>query len=82
MSPFIARAYLRDLPALSVRRSGVDVKVSWPSVDIADFVLEQAGVLSATASWAATTGTVTEDGVKKSVTVPATSNVQFFRLRR
>ena len=82
VSPFIARAYLLDLPALSVRRSGSDVMVSWPSADTSGFALEQAGVLSGRASWVSNNVPITDDGVKKSVTVPATNSAQFFRLSR
>jgi hypothetical protein len=82
VSPFIARAYLLDLPALSVRRSGRDIMVSWPSTDTSGLALEQAGALAAPASWVTNTALVTDDGVKKSVTLPATNNPQFFRLRK
>ena len=82
VSPFIARAYLLDLPALSVLRSGSDVTVSWPSANTADFTLEQSTALRAPASWAANTAIVTDDGVKSSVTLSATNRQQFFRLRR
>jgi hypothetical protein len=82
VSPYVARAYLLDLPALSVLRSGTDVSVSWPSADTTGFTLEQTGALNAPAAWIGNTGTVTDDGRKKSVTVPASNNPQFFRLRR
>jgi hypothetical protein len=78
----IARAYLLDLPMLSVRRSGTDVMVSWPSTDTTGFGLEQAGALRAPGGWVANTATVTDDGVKKSVTLPAMNSPRFFRLRR
>jgi hypothetical protein len=81
-SPFLARAYLPDLPALSVSRSGSAVRVSWPSAGTADFALEQSGALSVLGSWIANTGTVTDDGVKKSVALPATNSARFFHLRR
>src|SRR5438876_1018340 len=79
---FIARAYLLTLPTLSVQRSGNDVTVSWPSVDTAGFVLEQAGTLAPLASWISNAASVTDDGTNKSVTIPATNSAQFFRLRR
>ena len=81
VSPYIARAYLLPLPELSVRRSGVDVMVSWPSADTAGFALEQAGTLAAPPSWITNSATVNDDGTNKSVTLPATNSPQFFRLR-
>jgi hypothetical protein len=82
VSAYLARAYLRPLPALSVRRSASDVVVSWPSADTARFALEQAGTLDASANWVSNTASVTDDGASKSVTLPATDSAQFFRLRR
>jgi len=82
VSASIARAYLLDLPALSVNRSGSDVMVSWPSADTAGFALEQTSALSGPASWVSNTLPIADDGVKKSVTNPATNSPQFFRLRR
>jgi hypothetical protein len=85
VSPYIARAYLRPLPTLSVLRSGVPqggMTVSWPSVDTAGFVLEQAGALAAPVGWVSNTASITDDGTNKSVIIPATNNAQFFRLRR
>ena len=82
VSGYIARAYLLTLPALSVRRSGPEVMVSWPSVDTVGFALEQAGTLVATTGWVTNTTSVTDDGTNKSFTIPATNSPQFFRLRR
>ena len=82
VSAYIARAYLLDLPALSVLRSGSEVMVSWPSVDTAGFELKQAGTLTAPASWVTNTANVIDDGTNKSGTIPATNSQQFFRLRR
>ena len=82
VSAYIARAYLPTLPALSVRRSGPEVMVSWPSVDTVGFALEQAGTLVATTGWVTNTTSVTDDGTNKSFTIPATNSPQFFRLRR
>jgi len=82
VSPYVARAYLPTLPALSVLRAGTDVTVSWPSVDTASFTLEQAGTLAAPATWVTNAASITDDGTNKSVTLPATSSAQFFRLRR
>jgi hypothetical protein len=82
VSAYIAHAYLLPLPGLSVLGSGSNVIVSWPSVDTAGFTLEQAGTLPAPASWIPNTAGVTDDGTNKSVTLPASNSLQFFRLRR
>ena len=81
VSPYIARAYLPALPALSVLRSDTQVMVSWPSVDTAGFALEQASTLATPAGWVTAAG-ITDDGTNKSVTIPGTNRAQFFRLRR
>jgi hypothetical protein len=81
VSAYVARAYLPTLPALSLLRSGSEVVVSWPSVDTTGFTLEQAGALASPPSWITNTASVTDDGFNKSVTLPATSSAQFFRLR-
>ncbi len=82
VSAFTARAYLPALPTLSVLRSSEQVTVFWPAVDTASFALEQAGPLTAPAGWVTPSATVTDDGTHKSVTLPATSSSQYFRLRR
>ena len=82
VSAYVARAYLPTLPAVSMRRSGTDVMVSWPSADTSGFALEQAGTLAAPSSWVTNTADVTDDDVHKSVTIPSTNRAQFFRLRR
>jgi hypothetical protein len=85
VSAYTARAYLLPLPTVSVRRSSIPlggITVSWPSADTADFSLQQAGTLTAPASWVSNTATITDDGTKKSVTLPATNPAQFLRLRR
>jgi len=74
--------YEPDINGLSVRHSGANIVVSWPSVNTADFTLEQTGMLNAPVSWVENTDPVIDDGVKRSVIVPATNNPQFFRLRR
>jgi hypothetical protein len=81
----IARAYLQDLPTLSVRRSGVPpggIKVFWPAVNTAGFALQKAGALTAPVTWVSNTASVNDDGTNKSVTIPPTNGAQFFRLRR
>jgi hypothetical protein len=80
-SPYLARAYLPVLPALSLLRSGTNVIVSWPSPDTTGFVLEQAGALTPPVSWFTNAASITDDGTNKTVTVPATNTWQFFRLR-
>jgi hypothetical protein len=46
-----------------LRRSGTDVKVSWPSVDTTGFGLEQASSLVAPANWVPNTAPVTDDQI-------------------
>jgi hypothetical protein len=82
VSAYVARAYLRALPTLSVLRSGEQVTVFWPTVDTAGFALEKAGPLAPPAGWIPNPATVTDDGTHKSMTLPAMSGPQFFRLRR
>jgi hypothetical protein len=43
--------------------------------------LEQIGTLPALASWSTNTASVTDDGANKWITLPATNNSRFFRLR-
>ncbi len=81
LSPYIARAYLPELPTLSVLCSGANVRVGWPSADTAGFALEEADSLAASSSWGASTSSVTNDGTNKSVTLPTTNGMRFFRLR-
>jgi hypothetical protein len=85
VSQYIARAYLLPLPTLSVARSGLPqggITVSWPSADSDNFTLQQAATPNAPASWVSTTASITDDGITKSVSLPATNQAQFFRLRR
>jgi hypothetical protein len=80
VSYFIAYAQFPPPPALSVRRSGTNVIVSWPSVGTAGFALEKAAALTPPAMWVPNTATITDDGTNKWVTLPATNRSQFFRL--
>jgi hypothetical protein len=82
VSAYIARAYLLTLPAPSVLRSGTDVMISWPSADTTGFALEQASTLAAPTSWVTNSAGISDDGMNKSFTLPATNSPQFFRLRR
>jgi hypothetical protein len=80
VSYYIAYAQLPTPPGLEVSRSGNNVTVFWPSADTAGFTLEQTVSLTPPISWVSSTGTVTDDGTNKSVTIPATNSSQFFRL--
>jgi hypothetical protein len=68
-------------PALTLTRSGTDVIVSWPSPSTG-FTLEQTAALAAAASWVTNSGSVSDNGTTKAVTVPTTNSAQFFRLHR
>jgi hypothetical protein len=68
-------------PLLSIRSSGANIILSWPSAGTAGLVLEQSSDLRMPQSWTPNTAKVTDEGSNKSVTIPATDNLQFFRLR-
>ena len=82
VSSYIARAYLPALPMLLMLRSDTEVMVSWPSVDTVGFALEQVGTLATPAGWVTNSASVTDDGTNRTVTIPATNSVRFFRLHR
>jgi trimeric autotransporter adhesin len=82
VSAYIARAYLPVFPSLSIRRTGSQVRISWPSADTAGFALEQAAALATPTSWTTNSAPVTNDGTNKSVAIPTTNRAQYFRLRR
>jgi len=81
VSGFIARAYLLPLPILSILGSGSDITLSWNSAD-PGFTLEQSPSLASPPLWTPNTATITDDGTTKSLTLPATNSIQFFRLRK
>jgi hypothetical protein len=67
-------------PPLSVKVSGHNVIISWPSASTG-FVVEQTTSLKPTA-WSTAPQTVTDDGTTKSITVAApTLRSTFYRLR-
>ena len=78
----IARAYLPDLPSLSIFQSETNATVSWPSTNTGGFVLEQAESLIAPLNWVPDFAQVVDDGTNKSVSLPATNSSRIFRLRR
>ena len=63
---------------LSITRSGTHAIISWSASDTG-FVLEQSPILSTT-NWSLNGATQTTNAGIISVTVPATSGYQFFRL--
>jgi hypothetical protein len=65
-------------PPLSITRLGGQAALSWSS-SAAGFVLQQSSSLLPN-SWSASTATMTTNGSTISVTVPATSGYQYFRL--
>jgi hypothetical protein len=66
---------------LSITRSGSNVVLRWPSAGTAKLILENSQDLTTPESWTSTGVTVSDDGTNKFVTVPATNNALFFRLR-
>ena len=67
-------------PYLSMRRSGANLVVSWPSPGSAGSILEQAASIGQTQNWITNSASVSDDGTNKTVTVSATSGPHFFRL--
>ena len=78
---FVARAYLPDLPPLSIARSQTNLTISWPSANTEGFTLQQKGNLT-NANWVSVSANVSDDGTNKSVIVAPTNNTGIFRLRR
>jgi len=67
-------------PGLTITRSGTSVIISWPSPSTG-FVLQQNTAVNNAPGWLNFTGTVTDNGTTKTVTInPPTGNL-FFRLK-
>jgi hypothetical protein len=66
--------------ALSIDRSGSDVRISWPSSSTG-FVLEENAVLG-TSNWTAISPMPADDGTNKSITVRSPTGKNFYRLRK
>jgi hypothetical protein len=71
----------QPLSILSIARSGANVNLRWPSAGTSDLTLEQSSNLTVP-NWNVSSATVNDDGINKTVTVPATNSIQFFRLRK
>lgn len=67
-------------PTLEITRAGSDVILSWPSAAIG-FNLQQTPALMPS-NWTQVNAVPSDDGVTKSVTLPITNSVSFFRLAR
>lgn len=80
-SVYVARAFTAPLPALSVLRSGNQLTVSWPSPNTDGFVVEQTSSAIG-GNWVSNSASVNDDGTNRWVSVPATNNGGFFRLRK
>jgi hypothetical protein len=71
-----------SLPDLSIVLNGPRITLSWPSPST-DFVLQQTDSLDALpASWSNTPGSITDNGVLKTITLPHDVAKRFYRLRR
>lgn len=68
-------------PTLDVQKSGASLVISWPKDGTDGFILEQAASLSLPATWAPERTAVIESGGRKTVTVSASLQAQFYRLR-
>jgi hypothetical protein len=75
----IASVQTPGAPLLSITRSGNQAVISW-SASATGFVLQQTSNL-ATTPWGASSAPLTTNGATISVTVPAGSGYQFFRLQ-
>ena len=67
-------------PQLTITPAGANVTLSWPSPSTG-FVLEENPDFDPT-NWSALVQTPTDDGTTKTVTVPASSEAKFYRLRK
>jgi hypothetical protein len=76
----IARAYLPDLPELSLDRQATGLLITWPSAQTDGFVLEESPALGS--NWVTTGEEVTDDGTKRFVLVPAGLGTRYYRLSR
>jgi hypothetical protein len=71
----------QPMSILSITRSGSNIILRWPSSGTSDLVLLQSSNLTAPEGWTPNTASVTDDGINKFVTIPATNKAQLFRLR-
>lgn len=78
---YIARAYLPDLPSLSIIGTHTNVMVSWPSPNTAGFTLEETTNLAGPRKWVTNSAPVIDDGTRKVVSVSTTNDPKLFRLR-
>jgi len=79
LSTYLARAYLLTLPTLSVRRSGTEVMISWPSPSTG-FTLQQSTNLTTT-NWTVVGTAPADDGTTKTVIVNPPTGTRFYRLK-
>lgn len=68
-------------PILTIARSGSNITLRWPSAGTSEVILETSQDLTTPESWTPTEATINDDGTNRFVTLPATNNAQFFRLR-
>jgi hypothetical protein len=78
----VARAYLSDIPLLSILPSGTNVTIFWPSTNTDAFALEETDGSIHPPTWVPSAATVGNDGTNKFVTTPARTSSKYFRLRR
>lgn len=68
-------------PVLRAQVSAGAITISWPSV-ATNYLLEASGGFDGTSAWSAVTNAPEQSGQEIFVTVPASSQQQFFRLRK
>jgi hypothetical protein len=74
----ISVAETPGLPYLSIAHAGTSVVISWPNTG--SYTLQQNNNLAASASWVATSYSITTSGGTNSITISAPAGSLFFRL--
>jgi hypothetical protein len=69
------------VPSLTVQLNGSSLKLLWP-LSAPGFVLEQTGAINGSPAWTVVTNAPLLQNGQHSVTVPISSSMQFFRLRK
>ena len=79
---YVARAYLPELPELSIIETATNLMVFWPSPNTAGFSLEEGANVAGQVKWLPMTIPAIDDGTSKTVSLPTTNGTKLFRLRK
>jgi hypothetical protein len=79
---YIARAYLSELPSLSIFETRTNVTIPWPLANTAGFTLEETMNLAGVGNWVSNAAQIGDDGTNKAVSFSTTNERKPFRLRR